>query len=655
VRRLTVCVLLAALGLVLIGPRAAAHAQYRASNPANGERLEEAPEAVTITWTEPPEPSFTKISVLDSSGQAYETGAPEVLPDDRYTARVPVDDMPDGAYTVTWRTVSAADGHSSSGAFSFGLGVEAQGITARTGFGETIATPSASALEIIGRWGLLLGLVAVVGAGAVGGFVNPGSGAVARMAAAGALVAAAGGIAFAEAQRRAAETGFSQLLETDIGRSLLYRGIFIVICIAASAWAYRAAGRLRAWLLWAASIAAGAAMLAHVEAGHASAITSWTWAAVGAQWIHFIAAGIWIGGLGALLLAMRGLEGEVRGRAVKRFSVMAGIMLAAVVVTGVVRSITEIDSWSELFSSGYGRAVLIKVLLLCGLAGLGAINRYRNVPRSSTSVLGLRRISSLEIGVASIVIAVAAVLASISPPAEGAGDGAAPAPEQVVATGSDFGTSVRVRVHVAPGVPGANDFSVRVTDYDTGEPVDAERVVLRFSFVDDPSVGESELELEADGSGTYKGEGPNISLAGNWTVTTLVQRGADSVEVPLEVATRCDAREEAEPGVQPVWVMPLIHGISAESWVEPGTPGHNSVHLTFFDESGNESNITKSPTIQASTADGEESEFDVERFGPGHFVSTGHLVEGDWRIELSATIHGEKAQACYDETISSTD
>jgi hypothetical protein len=101
--------------------------------------------------------------------------------------------------------------------------------------------------------------------------------------------------------------------------------------------------------------------------------------------------------------------------------------------------------------------------------------------------------------------------------------------------------------------------------------------------------------------------------------------------------------------------MPLIHGISAESWVEPGTSGHNSVHLTFLDESGNEPRITKSPTILATTADGEESEFDVERFGPGHFVSTGHLEEGDWRIDLSATIHGQKAQACYDETISSTD
>jgi copper transport protein len=655
VRRVTACIFLAVLGLVLIGPRAEAHAQYRASNPANGERLDAAPDAVTITWTEPPEMSFTKVSVLDSSGQGYVAGPPEVLPDDEFTVRVPVDDMPDGAYTVTWRTVSKVDGHSSSGAFSFGLGVEPDAVAASAGVRETVATPSASALEIIGRWGLLLGLVAVVGAGAVGALVNPGSAAVARMLVAGALVAAAGGLVFAEAQRRAAETGFSQLLETEIGRSLLYRAVLIAICIAAGAAAYRAAGRSRAWLLGAAAVAAGATMFVHVEAGHASAITSWTWAAVGAQWVHFMSAGIWIGGLGALLLAIRGLEGDVRGRAVKRFSAMAGIMLAAVVVTGVVRSITEIDSWSELFSSGYGRAVLIKVLLLGGLAGLGAINRYRNVPQSSTNVLGLRRISRIEIGVASVVIAVAAVLASISPPAEDAGNGGTPAPERVVANGSDFGTSVRVRLEVAPGLPGPNEYSVHVTDYDTGEPVEAERVMLRFAFLDDRGVGQSELELESGPRGTYVGEGPNISLAGNWRVAITVQRGADSVEVPVELATRCRSERLEEPGLAPVEVVDLGDGRTLQGYADPGHAGPNELHLTFLDASGQELHVPKKPAITVTHAGDEDGasashseDVDLRRFGPGHFLGERDLDEGQYRIGFQADAHGQQLSGCFE-------
>jgi copper transport protein len=658
VRRFAVCILLVALGLVLTGPRAEAHAQYRASNPGNGERLDAAPEAVSITWTEPPELSFTKVSVLDSSGQAYEAGQPEVLPDDQFTVRVPVKDMPDGAYTVTWRTVSKADGHSSAGAFSFGLGVEPDAVAASAGVRETIATPSASALEIIGRWGLLLGLVAVVGAGAVGALVNPGAAAVVRLATAGALVAAAGGIVFAEAQRRAAETGFFRLFETDIGRSLLYRGVLIAICIAVGVGAYRTAGRLRAWLLWGAAIAAGATMLVHVEAGHASAITSWTWVAVGSQWIHFIAAGIWIGGLGALLLAIRGLEGDVRGRAVRRYSAMAGFTLLAVVVTGVVRAITEIDSWSELFSSGYGRAILIKVILLCGLAGLGAINRYRNVPQSSSSVLGLQRISRIEIGVASVVIAVAAVLASISPPAEDAEGGGGPAPERVVAEGSDFGTSVRVRLEVAPGDPGTNEFSVRVTDYDTGDPVDATRVALRFAFLDDPGVGQSELVLEPARAGTYSGEGPNISLAGNWRIAITVQRGADSVEVPVELATRCRSERLEEPGLAPVEVVDLGGGSTAQGYADPGHAGPNDLHLTFLDDSGGELHVPKKPEITVAHAGDENGAsashseaVELRRFGPGHFLGSTDLDEGQYRIGFKAVAHGQQLSGCFEVTI----
>ena len=657
-RRLSACILLAVLGLVLTGPRADAHAQYKDSNPANGERLDAPPEAVTITWTEPPEMSFTKVSVLDSSGQAYESGAPEVLPDDQFTVRVPVEDMPDGAYTVTWRTVSKADGHSSAGAFSFGLGVEPDAVAASAGIRETLATPSASALEIIGRWGLLLGLVAVVGAGAVGGLVDPSSAAVARMVLAGVGVAAAGGLVFAEAQRRAAESGFSELLNTDNGRSLLYRAVFISICFAVTAGAYGAAGRLRARLLWAAAVAAGGAMLVHVEAGHASAITSWTWAAVGAQWVHFMAAGIWIGGLGALLLAIRGLEGEKRGRAVRRFSGMAGITLLVVVGTGVVRSITEIDSWSELFSSGYGRAVLIKVLLLGGLAGLGAINRYRNVPQSSTNVLGLQRISRIEIGVASVVIAVAAVLASISPPAEDAENGGAPAPERVVATGSDFGTSVRVRLEVAPGLPGPNEYSVHVTDYDTGEPVEATRVMLRFGFLDDPGVGQSELELESRRPGTYTGEGPNISLAGNWRVAITVQRGADSFEVPVELATGCRSERLEEPGLAPVEVVDIGGGHTLEGYADPGHAGPNDLHLTFLDASGQELHVPKKPSITVShtgESDGASASHsetvELRRFGPGHFLGQTDLDDGQYRIGFKADAHGQQLSGCFELTV----
>ena len=48
-----------------------------------------------------------------------------------------------------------------------------------------------------------------------------------------------------------------------------------------------------------------------------------------------------------------------------------------------------------------------------------------------------------------------------------------PPPRPIVALGSDFGTSVKLRLIGAPGPAGENDIDVTVVDFDTGEPVDA--------------------------------------------------------------------------------------------------------------------------------------------------------------------------------------
>jgi copper transport protein len=90
----------------------------------------------------------------------------------------------------------------------------------------------------------------------------------------------------------------------------------------------------------------------------------------------------------------------------------------AVVGTGVVRSINEVGSWGALFSTGYGRLVLVKVALIAALIGLGAVNRYRNVPRTGSSLGGLRRVSRTELVLAVGALGAAAGLATLVPPAQ---------------------------------------------------------------------------------------------------------------------------------------------------------------------------------------------------------------------------------------------
>ena len=84
--------------------------------------------------------------------------------------------------------------------------------------------------------------------------------------------------------------------------------------------------------------------------------------AVSAQVAHFAAAGVWFGGLAALLLGFRGASAAARAAAVGRFAAAALVCLLVVFATGVLRAVDELASWGDLLGSGYGRAVLAKVV-----------------------------------------------------------------------------------------------------------------------------------------------------------------------------------------------------------------------------------------------------------------------------------------------------
>jgi copper transport protein len=91
-------------------PPAGAHALLTESTPADGATVDEAPKEVLLTFTEALDPLLTVVHVLDASGARVEGGRTEI-PGLPTRARVPLGPLPQGTYTVTWRTTSTADGH----------------------------------------------------------------------------------------------------------------------------------------------------------------------------------------------------------------------------------------------------------------------------------------------------------------------------------------------------------------------------------------------------------------------------------------------------------------------------------------------------------------------------------------------------------------
>jgi copper transport protein len=532
VRLLTTAAALATvLALALLLPAAArAHALPQSSSPAERTSVGQPPRAVSITFTQRPDRSLSSIAVLDGSGRRVDRGPLRTAAADPRTLRVTVRPLRRGLYTVSWRVLSAADGHVASGTFAFGVGVS-QARLEGAAAAPSLDAHAGSALAIVGHVLLYLGLVALVGAAAVGAFVLAAPPPrTARMLAACWGVAAIGTVALVEAARREVGVGPARLLDSSLGWAALERAAPLAVALAAIVAAGRTAGRLRRAMVALAGAGAAGAMLADADLSHAASGSA-ALLNIGAQWVHAVAVGFWLGGLAALLVALR-LPGAETRRAVRRFSVGAGIALVAVVATGTARAIVEVGSWDRLLSTGFGKLVIVKAALALVLAVLGAANRLRSVPAVRTSLTGLRRIGGAELVVGAGAILAAAALVNLSPPASGV---AAHRAAAIVAAGSDYGTTVRLRLEVSPGRTGMNRFVARLSDYDTGARVPAEGVRLRFAMPARPLLGESTLTLAPARDGSYGGAGANLALAGSWRISALVQRGLDSVEVPLTV------------------------------------------------------------------------------------------------------------------------
>lgn len=99
-------------------PRAVlAHAMPEAEEPKVGSTVTVPPQQVSIRFDVPIEALFSRLDVLNSSGQSEDQGAPQVNAETRMLT-VPLKPLPPGEYTVKWSVV-AKDGHRTEGSYTF--------------------------------------------------------------------------------------------------------------------------------------------------------------------------------------------------------------------------------------------------------------------------------------------------------------------------------------------------------------------------------------------------------------------------------------------------------------------------------------------------------------------------------------------------------
>lgn len=153
-----------------------------------------------------------------------------------------------------------------------------------------------------------------------------------------------------------------------------------------------------------------------------------------AQWsrlvnpVHRVAAGLWIGTL--VILVVAGLSAvlrdtrtrEQRGRIVadmvNGFSPLALTCGMIVVASGLTTAWTHLKQLSALWTTPYGYALIVKLVLVSAVFGLGAWNWRRARPAlgSEDAAHAVRRSATAEITIAGLVLAATAILVSLPSP-----------------------------------------------------------------------------------------------------------------------------------------------------------------------------------------------------------------------------------------------
>jgi putative copper export protein/methionine-rich copper-binding protein CopC len=642
-RRFAAIVALAAV-VGLCPDRAAAHAGLRLSDPLEGVALGDTPPAVRLSFSERPEASLSTIRVLDANGAACQIGQPQPVAGDPLALTVSMRPLDRGVYVVSWRVVSAVDGHANNGAYAFGVRV-APSNTAMA----ASTPPRSSRFEMLARVVFIAGLVVLIGAAAAG---------VARLSetrgvtlgVAGVLCSLLGVVLLAAAQRRHAASSFANMLTTSVGRALVWRAVAVVVAGVAFVSARRslqtAHSRSERTAMVIVLLAALSAVAVHVEAGHAAAAAAGSLehaVRVAAQWLHFGGVGIWLGGLAALLVGIRGAPAAPKAAAVRRFSTIAAVGLLVVLGTGIARSLDELSSWDELTSTAYGRMVLVKIALFAAIAGCGAFNRWRGVPAAATDLRPLRRTARRELALAAAALTVAAVLGALPPPAAGRLDAAS----GLSVSGADFGTTMRVWLTTASDQPGANRFVVHAVDYDTGTPLRANRVSLRFSPLDDPGIEPTVLTLAPGADQAYVGSGSNLAFDGRWRVMVQIERAADSAEVALELNTRIARRPARVLRIQnqpPSYTVEVPGAGLLRFSPDPERAGPGRLYVTCFDFIGDPRMVDT--LVVTSEIEGAVRQLPVSRLDRGRFVADIEFRPGQNVVAATArTVDGTRVRA----------
>ncbi len=551
---LFVIALAAALALVWARAETSAHALLARADPPINASLRESPTRITMFMTEQLQRSHSSVQVLDSSGERRDIGETEFSDDVPTQMSVRVLRLDPGVYTVVWETLSEVDGHTWTGSYVFSVLHPDGSAPAGSGVDIDLSRPGPPvAVDTLMKAIGLSSLVVFVGALVIALLLRGSTlmrllPLMAAMLALGLIATAYEAIA---AALRLGAIGFlgDVLFDTRNGLWLQQRWYALV-----AATVVISAGLIRAQTFPARPLLAMTGLLSIVWLASVAAVSHG--AAIGSGWIwgtlfdslHLAAAALWIGGLISLIVVLRRQSEEQIERvdAVRRFSILAAVLVPILAAAGLLSALIQIPNVNGLVETDWGAAFLVKALTLLALFLAAATNAFLLRPRDETAGGGdvalarrFGRLMRVEAALGVAVIAASATLTQLPSPAS-----AQPEVEQKdntvverVARGD-----LLVELEISPNLVGFNTWTATI-EGDAENPVDA--LLLRFRYAD-RSVGPVTVATTRTDDQQFQLEGAYFGLPGDWTVEMELRRVSGD-DLIASVETSVESGYQASP------------------------------------------------------------------------------------------------------------
>lgn len=434
-------VVVGAAGLVVAVPSASGHVRLISASPAAAEVERVAPRELRLRFDEPPLVKLSKVSVIAADGRELVLGQPRLDARDDSQVVVSLRSGHRGAYTVHWQMVGD-DGHVVRGAYSFGIREAAGAPAPVAGAGPGLRS------DII-RWLYFLALAL-----AVGGLLFPvtilrrtrdhdaGSVEHQRIWKRSLTLAAIASIAALHLDLYAYLDWAQQVVGGDLdafSRAEIHN--LRTEAPTGIAWTWTtiawlgvlglifAAGvrpRVRIPAACAAGVLALSTGVGLTLSGHAANRSGPISIVIVADFLHLVAAALWLGGVAWLALVVWPSARDPWNRApddllrtcLARFSTLATYLAGTLIVAGGWLAFSRLQSPRDLLS-GYGLLLSAKVLVALAALALGLFHRKVLLPELRSAGRhphpGTRSLR-LEAVLLTVTMFAAAVLTNTAPP-----------------------------------------------------------------------------------------------------------------------------------------------------------------------------------------------------------------------------------------------